>query len=198
VPAEPAATLVDVDATHNVAEASPSATATPMVPVDKAVTIPTEDIDGDDSSQPPPDPPANTERTCTVHFADTTDEEDAPTAGGAPDDPDDDDDSDDEDDYDDDEPDEKDWTAIYVMEQNTDLADYIVTEVDRRLDRVYGDHAHSNADTHLSGGIERDKLWQARWLEVMQLATTTYLVPKGRVGRRFCKYLTLLWKGVRL
>jgi hypothetical protein len=32
----------------------------------------------------------------------------------------------------------------------------------------------------------------------MQLATTTYSVPKGRIGRRFCKYQTLLWKGVRL
>ena len=31
----------------------------------------------------------------------------------------------------------------------------------------------------------------------MQLTTTTYTVPKGRVGRHFCKYLTLLLKGVR-
>jgi hypothetical protein len=35
------------------------------------------------------------------------------------------------------------------------------------------------------------------YLEVMQLATTTYSIPKGRIGRRFCKYLTLLWQGVR-
>jgi hypothetical protein len=84
------------------------------------------------------------------------------------------------------------------MEKNADLADYVVTEADHRLDRVYGDHAHSNSGTHLSGGIEKDRLWQARWLEVMQLATTTYSVRKGRIGRRFYKYQTLLWKGVRL
>ena len=78
------------------------------------------------------------------------------------------------------------------MEQQADSADYVVTEADRRLDRVYGDHPHSNAGKHLSGGIlERDKLWQARWLEVMQLSMTPYSVPKGRVGRHYCKYLTL-------
>ena len=31
----------------------------------------------------------------------------------------------------------------------------------------------------------------------MQLTTTTCTVPKGRVGRNFCKFLTLLFKGVR-
>jgi hypothetical protein len=104
--AEPA-NLVGVDATQSVAEASPSATATPLALVDKAATISTQDIDSDDSSQPPPDTPANTARTRTVNFDDETDEEDTPAAGGAPDDPDD-DDSDDEDDYYDDEPDDKD------------------------------------------------------------------------------------------
>ena len=113
--AEPAKELVGIDATQSVAEASPSATTTPLAPVDKAATIPTQDIDGDDSSQPPPDPPANTARTRTVNFDDTTEKEDAPAAGGAPDDPD-----------DDDEKDDKDWTAIYIMEQQADLADYVV------------------------------------------------------------------------
>ena len=89
------------------------------------------------------------------------------------------------------------WTAIYMMEQQADLPEYVVTEADSRLDKVYGDHPHSNAGTHLLGGIDRDKLWQGRWLETMQLATTTYTVPKGRIGRRYCKYLTLLWQGVR-
>jgi hypothetical protein len=176
--AEPAK-LVGVDATQSVAEASPSATTTPLAPVEKAATISTQDIIDDDSSQPPPDPPANTARTRTVHFDDLTDEEDAPAAGGAPDDPDD-DNSDDKDDYDDDEEDDKDWTAIYVMEHQADLADYVVTEADRRLNRVYGEHPHSNVGKHLSGGIERDALWQARWLEVMQLTTMTYSVPTAR------------------
>ena len=44
------------------------------------------------------------------------------------------------------------------MEQEADLDDYVVTEADRRLDKVYGDHPHSSAGKHLSGGIERDTL----------------------------------------
>ena len=31
----------------------------------------------------------------------------------------------------------------------------------------------------------------------MQLSTTTYTVLKGRIGKRFCKYLTLLFQGMR-
>ena len=139
---------------------------------------------GVDASQPPPDPPANTERTRSVHFEDSTDEEDAPAAGGGPADPDDDDPDDDDDDEDDDEDDDnEDWTALYVREQQADLPDYVVTEADRRLDKVYGDHPHSNAGTHLSGGVDQDKLWQNRWLETMQLATTTYTVPRALCGQ---------------
>jgi hypothetical protein len=207
------------------AAARPLATATPPAPVTKdtarsrastgAPQLPKDDavaplpgvgasvepatLAGVDGSQPPPDPPANTAKTLSVHFKDSTDEEDAPMAGGGPeasDDPDD-EDGDDDDDDDDNEEDDTDWTAIYVMEQQANLPEYVVTEADRRLDKVYGDHPHSNAGTHLSGGVDQDKLWQNRWLETMQLATTTYTVPKGRIGWRFCKYLTLLWQGVR-
>ena len=111
---------------------------------------------------------------CSVHFEDSTDEEDAPAAGDGPDDPDD-DDLDDDDDGED-----KDWTAIYMMEQQADMPDYVVTKADRRLGKAYGDHPRSNAGTHFSGGVDQDKLWQGRWLETMQLATTTYTVPKGQ------------------
>ena len=79
----------------------------------------TTNIEGDDTSQPPPDPPASTVRTHSTHFDDTTDEDTAPAAAGGPEDPDDDD---------------VDWTAIYVMEQNADMPDYVVTEADIRLD----------------------------------------------------------------
>ena len=154
-----------------------------------------------DGSQPPPDLPANTAKTRSVHFEDSTDKEDAPTAGGspeAPDDPDDEDgDDNDDDDDEDDEEDDTDWTAIYVMEQQANLPEYVVTEADRRLNKIYGNHPHSNAGMHLSGGVERGKLWQGRWLETMQLAMTTYIVPKGQIGWRYYKYLTLLWQGVR-
>ena len=120
---------------------------------------------GIDERQPPPDPPAK-DRTRSVHFDDTTDEEDAPAADGDPNDPDDDDDDDDNDDDDNDDDDDgnddTDWTAIYVMEQQADMPDYVVTEADRRLDKVYGDHPHSNARKHLTGGLAKDKLWQDR------------------------------------
>ena len=120
------ANLAGVDATQSVTEASPSATATPLAPVDKAATISSKDIDSDDSSQPPPDPPTSTARTRSVHFDDTTDEEDAPAADGGPDDS---DDSNNEDYYNDDEDDNTDWTAIYILEQQAYLdGGYVATE----------------------------------------------------------------------
>ena len=102
---------------------------------------------GIDKSQPPPDPPANTERTCSVHFDDMTDGEDTPVADGGPDDP-------DPNNLDDNGDNDTDWTAIYVMEQQADMLYYVVTEADRHLDKVYRDHPHSNAEKHLAGGIE--------------------------------------------
>ena len=77
------------------------------------------------------------------------------------------------------------------------MPDYVVTEADRRLDKVYGDYPHSTAGMNFSGGADRDKLWQGRCLETMQLAMMTYIVPKGQIGWRYRKYLTLLWQGVR-
>jgi hypothetical protein len=205
--ARPSATATPSASVTNDATRSRASTGAPPLPKDDAVA-PLLGVDaseepanpaGVDRTQPPPDPSANTERTRFVHFEDSTDEEDAPVAGDGPDDPDDDDPDDDgEDDNDDDgeDEDDTDWTAIYMMEQQADLPDYVVTEADRRLDKVYGHHPHSNAGTHLWGGVERDKLWQGRWLGTMQLSTTTYTVPKGRIGWRYCKYLTLLWQGV--
>ena len=41
----------------------------------------------------------------------------------------------------------------WITWQGADLSDYPLTEADRRLDSVYGDHCHLNDGTHLDGGI---------------------------------------------
>ena len=43
-----------------------------------------------------------------------------------------------------------------VMEPDADLPGYIVTKADRHLDSGYGDHAHVNDGTHLTGGVSDD------------------------------------------
>jgi hypothetical protein len=41
-----------------------------------------------------------------------------------------------------------------------DLPGAIITEVDRMMDKVYGNHIHQNPGTHLDGGIADDAKWQ--------------------------------------
>ena len=86
------------------------------------------------------------------------------------------------------------WEAFLVTEQLTDLPDYTLTPSDGRLNRVYGDHPHSNDGKHLTAGIAKDPSYQCRWLPVMQLKTTTYSVPSGRWFVK--KTLALLFQGV--
>ena len=85
-----------------------------------------------------------------------------------------------------------------VMEAGADLSDYELTEADRRLDSVYGDHVHANVGRHLDGGVESDKEWQSLWRSVVGLPLSPYRVPKGRIGRRFVKLLTHEFAQVRL
>ena len=40
-----------------------------------------------------------------------------------------------------------------------DLPDYVITDRDRMMDGVYGDHVHQNDGTHLNGGIADDAVW---------------------------------------
>ena len=72
---------------------------------------------------------------------------------------------------------------VLPSEDGADLPGYVVTQADRLLDGVYGDHVHDNDGTHLSGGIVADKAWQVRWKRMVQLDQRHYSVPQGRVGQ---------------
>ena len=41
-----------------------------------------------------------------------------------------------------------------------DLPDIELSDADRLMDKVYGDHVHQNPGTHLSGDIPDDEMWQ--------------------------------------
>ena len=86
---------------------------------------------------------------------------------------------------------------VLPSEDGADLPGYVVTQADRLLDGVYGDHVHDNDGTHLSGGIVADKAWQERWKRMVQLNQRHYSVPQGRVGQRFITALTAEFQGVR-
>ena len=64
------------------------------------------------------------------------------------------------------------------------------------MDGVYGDHVHQNDGTHLSGGIEDDKIWQDRMNQLIVLQPQQYDLPKGAVAHRFIEELDDLFKGV--
>ena len=85
----------------------------------------------------------------------------------------------------------------WVPDEGADLEEYELTEADALLDSVYGDHAHSNDGRHLNGGIEDDTRWQARWIRMVQHVPQRYVVPRGKVGRRFLIILTSELRGVR-
>ena len=90
-------------------------------------------------------------------------------------------------------------TPKIETEDGADLPGYVLTEADRRLNEVYGDHPHRNDGTHLDGGIADDRKWQERWRRIAQLNTSMYDLPLGarRLGRRFVKTLAEELKGVR-
>jgi hypothetical protein len=127
--ARPLATATPPASVTNDAARSRASTGAPTLPLDDAVApLPgvnasdePANLAGVDESQPPPDPPANTERTRSVHdFEDLTDEEDAPAAGDVPDDPTDDEADDDDDDVDDD----ADAAAAAAVDEDKDCYDY--------------------------------------------------------------------------
>ena len=84
-----------------------------------------------------------------------------------------------------------------MTEDGADLPDYTCTKADGLLDTIYGDHPHDNDGTHLSGGVESDRIWQRRWLRACQLKTTHYDVPSKRVGRRFVDTFAIELQGVK-
>jgi len=77
-----------------------------------------------------------------------------------------------------------------------DLPGAVISEVDRKMDEVYGDHVHQNPGTHLDGGISDDKKWQEYWSHLVVYPTQTYDSPSGSVGRRFTSLLADEFDGI--
>jgi hypothetical protein len=78
-----------------------------------------------------------------------------------------------------------------------DLPGFHLTQADRRLDAVFGDHPHHNDGRHLDGDIPQDLRWQRFWRRLAYISPTHYAAPKGRVGRRFVATLAREFKGVQ-
>ena len=68
--------------------------------------------------------------------------------------------------------------------QNGDLPDAILSEADRMIDKVFGDHVHQNPGTHLDGGIADDADWQERFHLLFPFSQDNYDLPSGAIGRR--------------
>ena len=75
-------------------------------------------------------------------------------------------------------------------EIGADLPGYIMSEADKKLSAIYGDHPHDNDGTHMDGGFADDALWQRLWNRIFSLKLSQYDAPKGTVGRRFVEVLS--------
>ena len=56
------------------------------------------------------------------------------------------------------------------------------TDADRKLREVYGNTIYQNDGRHLTGGIAKDQIWQARYDVVVANPHQLYLPPQGKVG----------------
>jgi hypothetical protein len=65
-----------------------------------------------------------------------------------------------------------------------------LSEADRMLDKVYGDHVHQNPGQHLSDGVPDDHKWQDYWRRLVVYPCQSYDVPKGPVGKRFIEMVS--------
>jgi hypothetical protein len=72
-----------------------------------------------------------------------------------------------------------------------------LTATDIKLDEVYGDHAHLNDGTHLTGDVADDLKWQKYWRRLVVLPETFYDLPKGKTGKRSLSMLTAELSGIR-
>ena len=83
-----------------------------------------------------------------------------------------------------------------IPSDNSDLPGYSLTEVDRLLDKVYGDHIHQNPGTHLDGGVADDFLWQSYWRQLVEYPPSFYDTPTGALGKRLVGYFAKLLEGI--
>jgi hypothetical protein len=86
---------------------------------------------------------------------------------------------------------------VITPDEGADLPGYQATAADCLLDAALGDHVHDNDGTHLHGGFTNNTLWQRCWQRMVQLATTHYQVPAGKVGQRFITILVIEFRSVR-
>jgi hypothetical protein len=77
-----------------------------------------------------------------------------------------------------------------------DLPGDVLTDVDRMMDRVYGEHVHHNDGTHLGGGVSNDTSWQDYWKRLIVFPGQTYNLPKVKVGKRFLFTLASILDGL--
>jgi hypothetical protein len=78
-----------------------------------------------------------------------------------------------------------------------DLPGAIVSDADRMLDKVYGDHVHENPGTYLNGGIEDDAMWQRYHRRLIVYPSQRYDAPNGNVGHCLVETMTSLFEGIR-
>jgi hypothetical protein len=78
-----------------------------------------------------------------------------------------------------------------------DLPGTTISDADRLMDKVYGDHVHKNPGEHLDGGITNDQMWQDNWRQLIVFPSQTYDVPSGPIGCWFLETLTSLLKGIQ-
>jgi hypothetical protein len=78
-----------------------------------------------------------------------------------------------------------------------DLPDIKLSDADRMMDKVYGDHVHQNPGTHLSGDIPDDGMWQDYWQWLIVFPSQTCNAPLGAVGGCFIKMLAEMLVGIQ-
>ncbi len=83
------------------------------------------------------------------------------------------------------------------IEKGPDLEGYVLSEVDQKMDAVYGDHVHNNDGTHLHGDITDDPKWQLYWKKLVILPSKLYDLPKGKVAHDFLEELCALFEGIQ-
>lgn len=84
-----------------------------------------------------------------------------------------------------------------VTEAKADIPGYVLTEADKLLDLVYGDHLHDNDGLQLTGGVADDHVWQHRWQRIFKHPQYHYSLPSRGPGKRFVRILTNELQGVR-
>lgn len=82
------------------------------------------------------------------------------------------------------------------MKENPDLDGYVKNDVDIKFEEAFGDYLHENPGTHLSGGIEDDKMWKDFWKILVSLPVSRYLLPSKSGGKPFIDQLSREVKGI--